>query len=163
MSRPTKILQKDLDVTLQTLINQLKVIQGDAITLSEKLLNIDTSMMGNAEAEVISDLKQAYLDSGKPISQRVAELEDELETGNYSEVFTYENGNVIKHESSGDRVFTVTYNYKDDGSGELINSVKTFSNGNGKNVQVTKTYSYTNGDITGIQTETLISPEEPSE
>lgn len=141
MFTPTKILKYDLAFELQDLLSELE--------------------------EINDDLKQANIESGKKVSERLQEIEarirtiniNQLETGNFSETFTYdEDGNVIKHEVTGENPSITTYMYKNDGSGELESSTKVFTNSDNQTITITKIYTYTDGNITGIQTTTEITP-----
>lgn len=141
MANPTKILEYDLDLDLQKLINDLKLIN--------------------------EDIKLANSESGKKISERLKEIEkrvvslntNQLEAGNFNEIFAYDlDGNVTRQEVTGDNPSVTIYNYKEDGSGELIDSIKTFTNEANDSVEILKTYAYTDGNITGIETNTEITP-----
>lgn len=140
MGNPTKILPYDLDAQFQKLLDELE--------------------------QVNDDFKLAELESGMKVSERLKEIEhnvmsislEQLETGNFSEAFTYEDGNVIKHEVTGDKEYTVEYGYNE--NQEITTSKKTFTNSDGELVEIIKTYSYTDGDITEINTTTTIVPTE---
>ncbi|RHW32004.1 hypothetical protein [Oceanobacillus profundus] len=140
MSNPTKILEYDLGIELQNLLDELKLVN--------------------------EDIKLANAESGKKISQRLKEIEEnvmsfnmnKLETGNFNEFFTYDaDSNVIQHEVTGDNPSVTEYGYKEDGSGELKDSTKTFIDTNGNTITIHKTYMYTDGNITGIATSTTVT------
>jgi len=163
----TKILKRDLDFEIQELLNELILIQGDSEKLTDKLLNIDTSMMAEDEKRVIEDLKEMYLSSGKLLSERIEIIEDYIrlspEEGNFNEAFTYESGDIKKHEVTGDSNYSITYEYGKEGTanaGDIVSSVKSYLRDNGDLVSIKKTYSYLSGDITSIQTETTVTPKE---
>jgi YD repeat-containing protein len=167
MPYPTKILLYDLDAEIQQIINDLKAIQGSYATLKDRLTNINSDLFDSDTKAVVEDLITSLNDTGQHISERIEQLEQQIqeiesfgEEGNYNESFTYDpDGNVITHTVTGDRNFTVTYNYKPNGSGELTYSEKTYTKPNGDQVTIRKDYTYdANGNITNIQTTTTITP-----
>jgi YD repeat-containing protein len=162
MSYPTKILLYDLDTEIQQIINDLKAIQGSYTTLKDRLTNINTDLFDPDTKAVIEDLITSLNNTSKHISERIEaiELANAEGEGNYNEDFTYDpDGNVITHTVTGDKNYTVTYNYKSDGSGELTYSEKTYTRSNGDQVTIRKDYTYdANGNITNIQTTTTIIP-----
>lgn len=177
MANPTKILANDLDGDLGQVFIELNKIKGDFKSLDERFSNIDVDMLGEDEKKVLQDLIDAYFNDSKGLTrERIQKIEDLLtqlqedlsnisisqeaiEMGNFNEEFVYDTeGNVTKHTVTGERAFTVTYNYKTDGSGELIDSSKVFQDEEGNDVEIKKIYTYTNGDITGIQTTTIVIP-----
>lgn len=175
---PTKILLYDLESDIADIIKDLQTYKGAFPTLLNRLNALDVTVMNGDTKAVIQDLIDALNNDNKgsastrlkAIEKKLIDLQNslsnvslnDLEVGNFNEVFTYTDGNVTKHVSTGDQAFTVIYNYKQDGSGEISTSVKTFTRENGDKVEITKTYSYTNGDITGISTATTITPAAPT-
>lgn len=175
-SNLTKILPYDLDPDLGKLIDDLKRFKGSYGSLYDRLMDLSTDTFTDEVKIVIEDLIDGFQDGGvltiqqiKNIKTALDELKETvdhldftletLEMGNYNEAFTYDtDGNVTKQEVTGDRNYTVTYNYKTDGSGELTTSVKEFTQANGDAVKITQTYTYTSGDITGISTVTTVTP-----
>lgn len=175
-TNPTKILTYDLDPELGKIISSLTQFRGAYASLYDRLMDLGTDTFTDEIKEVIDDLINGYQDGGVLTIQQIKNLEkalkelkehvdnlditlDSLEMGNFNETFAYDtSGNVTTHSVTGDRNFTVTYNYKPDGSGELTTSVKEFTKANGDAVTITQTYTYTNGDITGISTATTVVP-----
>ncbi|OXB94743.1 hypothetical protein [Parageobacillus galactosidasius] len=162
MPYPTKILLYDLDTEIQQIINDLKAIQGSYATLKDRLTNINTDLLDSDTKAVIEDLITSFNNTHRHISERIEsiELANTEGEGNYNESFTYDaDGNVITHTVTGDKNYTITYNYKTDGSGELIYSEKTYTRSNGDQVTIRKDYTYdAKGNITNIQTITTITP-----
>ncbi len=172
MSTTTKILLYDLDDKLQKIFLDLIEFKGNDETLYESLTSINVEGMSGDTKEVIQDLIDAYNNDFKgAASERIRNLEEQitqlrseiiletLDQGNFDETFSYDSdGNVTLHTVTGDRNYSVRYNYKNDGSGELTTSVKEFTDSEGNAVKITKTYTYTSGDITGISTSTSITP-----
>lgn len=162
MPYPTKILLYDLDTEIQQIINDLKEIQGSYATLKDRLTNINTDLLDSDTKAVIEDLITSFNNTHRHISERIEsiELANTEGEGNYNESFTYDaDGNVITHTVTGDKNYTITYNYKTDGSGELTYSEKTYTRSNGDQVTIRKDYTYdAKGNITNIQTITTITP-----
>ncbi len=168
----TKILMYDLDDKLQEIFLDLVEFKGNYDTLYESLTSINVEGMSGDTKKVIKDLIDAYNNDFKgTASERIRNLEDKimqlgdeisletLDQGSFNETFDYDaDGNVILHTVKGDRNYSVRYNYKNNNSGELTTSVKTFTDTSGNQVKIVKAYTYTNGDITGIETTTTITP-----
>lgn len=179
-SNPTKILAYDLDGDLSQVFVELNKIKGDFESLDERFRNIDVDMLGEDEQLVLQDLIDAYYNDSKGLTrermQKMEELltqlqedlsnieisQEQVEMGTFNETFEYDtDGNVTKHTSTGERAFTVTYTYKEDGSGELVDSTKTFTDKDNNTVEIYKTYTYdTEGNITGINTITTVTEPE---
>lgn len=162
MPYPTKILLYDLDAEIQQIINDLKAIQGSYATLKDRLTNINSDLFDPDTKAVIEDLITSLNNTNKHISERIEaiELANTEGEGNYNESFTYDaDGNVITHTVTGDKNYTITYNYKTDGSGDLIYSEKIYTRSNGDQVTIRKDYTYDDkGNIINIQTTTTVTP-----
>lgn len=173
----TKITQYDLNTELNKVFQELNIIKGTFNTLDERFANIDMEMLAAEEKEVISDLiaalnndfKGSAMERVRKIEETMEGLKDslaaidpnQLEEGNFTETFTYTDGDVTRHVSTGDNAFIVEYGYTTNASGgkDITSSVKTFTRMTGETVKINKVYSYnTNGDISQIVTTTTIIP-----
>lgn len=186
-TNPTKILLYDLDPDLGKLMDSLKLFQGTYASIKDRLMDLGSDTFADEIQAVIDDLVEGHQNGGVHAIQRIvnlktaleakdeelaaaiAEIESQLllvgyDAGNMSEHFTYDPvyGNVTKHEMTGDKVSTVTYNYSDLAAGKLSTSVQTFVGAAGETVTITKTYTYDlNDNITDIGTVTTITPATP--
>lgn len=166
----TKILQYDLDDWISKLLEELKKIQGIHASFEDVFKNINVEQMTGDTKKIMQDLIDGYNNDGKGLTiDRLQKVEasikglgsDLLIEGNFKEVFTYDPiyGNVTKHDVTGDKMYSVIYNYSDAENGVLSTSVQTSKDSKNQDVKITKTYKYDSlGNITDIDTVTVITP-----
>ncbi|QHW35649.1 hypothetical protein GZH47_32645 (plasmid) [Paenibacillus rhizovicinus] len=142
----TKILKQDLGLELQQLLSDLESAKGTSQSLSIRLGGVDTKIEATKTGleQLIDELRK-----------RIGALG---EVGNFNEKFTYDdNGNVIKHEVTGDIIYTIDYVYADAVNGTLDYSNKKYTE-NGQSITIKKVYTYnvTTGNIENVATTTTI-------